>query len=421
MNFFNEQRKIIALSSLGGMLEYYDFITYGVFAIYFSKLFFPNNNSLVSILAAYSIFFIGYIIRPIGGVILSHIGDEYGRKRVMVITMVLMGISSFGIGILPTYATIGIAAPILLLLFRILQGLAFGGEISCIIIYISETISSKKARTMRLVFALMVSGLLIAMLLHLFLVHVLTMQQIVMFGWRIGFILGGLVCFISYQVRKKLYETNAFKNIKSKHKYPFVVLIRRHLAKVFIGIALIASMAAASSMSIIFMPTYLVAFMKLSNQQVGNTIIVGLIAYIIAIYFSGYVLDKFEVTKVMLVNLIILILMTPLAYWLLKIHFNLPLTLFLFNFCVGLVVTPAIMILAKLFPTNISLTGVAISYNLGYILFAGVYTFLVVGLITKFNHIFLIPVIAIWLIALTSIYALMKYKKIINSTKPQNI
>jgi MFS family permease len=186
LGFSHEQNKIIGLSSLGGMLEFYDFINYGVFAIYFSKLFFPSDNSLVSILAAYSVLFVGYVVRPIGGIIISHIGDEYGRKIVMILTMVLMGISSLGIGILPTYATIGIAAPILLLLFRLLQGFAFGGEISCVIVYISETITLKKSVAMGLVFALVAAGWLPAMLLYICVTHVLDPQQITEFGWRIG-------------------------------------------------------------------------------------------------------------------------------------------------------------------------------------------------------------------------------------------
>src|SRR6476620_8730379 len=101
-NFSTLQKKILTLSAFGGMLEFYDFIIYGIFAVYFSHQFFPSQNDLLVIIQTYVVFVLGYIARPIGGIIFSHIGDEYGRKKVLIITIILMGIASLGIGILPT-------------------------------------------------------------------------------------------------------------------------------------------------------------------------------------------------------------------------------------------------------------------------------------------------------------------------------
>ena len=104
----NKEKKIVRLAALGGMLEFYDFIIYGVFSVYFAQQFFPGDNSLLAIIKSYVIFILGYIARPIGGILFSHIGDEHGRKKVLIITIVLMGISSLAIGLLPTYEQIGI-------------------------------------------------------------------------------------------------------------------------------------------------------------------------------------------------------------------------------------------------------------------------------------------------------------------------
>ena len=123
-----EERKIVGLAALGGMLELYDFAIYGMFAVYFAHQFFPSTNAYTAILETYMVFSLGFILRPLGGIIFSHIGDEYSRKNVLVYTILIWG-ASVGIAFLPTYATIGMAAPLLLLLFRLLQGLAIGGEV----------------------------------------------------------------------------------------------------------------------------------------------------------------------------------------------------------------------------------------------------------------------------------------------------
>ena len=140
----NEEKKIVRLAALGGMLEFYDFIIYGIFSVYFAQQFFPSGNPLLAVVKSYIVFILGYIARPIGGIFFSHIGDEQGRKRVLIITIVLMGVSSLGIGLLPTYDQIGIAAPLLLLTLRLVQGLALGGELPSTYVYISESMPQKK-------------------------------------------------------------------------------------------------------------------------------------------------------------------------------------------------------------------------------------------------------------------------------------
>ena len=218
-----EQKKVIFLSSMGGLLEFYDFTVYGLFAVYFSSQFFPSTNQFISIIASYSVFVMGYIVRPIGGIIFSHIGDEIGRKTVMILTMILMGLASLGLGLVPTYAQIGVWAPILMLLFRLIQGLAIGGELPSMIVYVSESIPNQRGLAMGGIFSGTVTGLLPGMLINLLITHYLTAEQISRFGWRIPFIVGGLLCVVAYQVRKKLHETVAFTNLQQHDRFPIVV------------------------------------------------------------------------------------------------------------------------------------------------------------------------------------------------------
>ena len=150
--------------------------------------------------------------------------------------MALMGIASLGLGFLPTYAQIGIWAPILMLLCRLIQGLAIGGELPGMIVYITESMPSKRGYCMGGILAGTVSGLIPGMLINLLLIHYLTSAQINAYGWRIPFILGGLLCFIAYQIRSKLHETNAFTNLKTRDKFPFIELLQHHFNKVIIGV-----------------------------------------------------------------------------------------------------------------------------------------------------------------------------------------
>src|SRR3990167_3168691 len=165
-NFTATEKKVLTLASLGGMLEFYDFVIYGIFSVYFANQFFPAHNYLMSIIESYVVFVLGYIARPIGGIIFSHIGDEHGRKQVLVITVVLMGLSSLGIGILPTYDHIGKLAPILLLILRLIQGFALGGELPSTYVYIRESVIDKTTLAFGITMCGIVSGLLLGMLIN---------------------------------------------------------------------------------------------------------------------------------------------------------------------------------------------------------------------------------------------------------------
>ena len=205
-NLSKEEQRVTWLSSLGGMLEFYDFTIYGLFAVYFSQQFFPTHDTFISLIASYSVFVVGYIVRPLGGILFSHIGDEWGRKKVLILTMMLMGISSLGMGLLPNYSQIGIYAPALMLFFRLTQGLAIGGELPSMIVYASECMPNKRGYAMGGVFSGTLAGLIPGMLINIFILNTLSQEDVLLFGWRIPFVLGGLLCIVAYFVRRELHE-----------------------------------------------------------------------------------------------------------------------------------------------------------------------------------------------------------------------
>lgn len=367
-----EERKIISLSSLGGMLELYDFAIYGTFSIYFAHQFFPSSNPYTVILETYMVFLLGFILRPIGGLLFSHIGDEFGRKKVLILTIFIMGISSLGIACLPTYQSIGILAPCLLLFCRLLQGLALGGELPTTYVYLSESLSNKKILAFGITMASIFSGYLLAAAVNYLLTYLFSVEQLNQFAWRIPFVIGGVICLISYRIRKTLHETPEFKNIMSKPKVPIVYLFRKHWSQVIQGVIFSAIQQVFSVLAIIFMATYMRTFLHIPNNLVGLLLPIALSATVLVIFLFGYWFRKADnVSQLMWWSLIVNLIIVPVAYYVIGQKLSLfggYILLMIGHGLFGLLVP---LYLTSLFPSNIRLSGVATCYNLSITSFAG--------------------------------------------------
>ncbi len=407
----NEQKKVVLLSSLGGMLEFYDFTIYGLFSVYFAHQFFPKFDNFAAVIASYSIFVVGYIARPIGGVVFSHIGDEIGRKTVLILTMILMGASALGMGLLPTYSQIGIWAPILMLALRILQGIAIGGELPSTIVYVTESIPSQKSIAMGIVFAGTLCGLLPAMLINIYITHYLTEQQLNDFGWRIPFILGGILCFIAYQVRRKLHETTAFTNLQQHNRFPFAELIQHHFGKVIIGVGLVSIMATPILLLILFMPTYLTKILKFPTHSVSNVILFTTVISVIFTYLSGLISTKFSPYKLMQICTILIAFAAAICYIMIAYNKNLFIALSIFAVFQGLLVSIPPVLLSTLFPVHIRLTGVALSYNLSFIFFGGLTPIVITTIIKHTGLLYTAPIICMIFTSIITLLALVYYRK----------
>lgn len=406
-----EQKSIIFLSSLGGMLEFYDFTIYGLFAVYFAGQFFPSDNHFATIIAGYAVFLIGYVVRPLGGIIFSHIGDEIGRKTVLILTMILMGVASLGLGLLPTYADIGIWAPIIMVLLRLLQGLAIGGELPSMIVYATESIPHQRGHAIGGIFSGTVSGLLPGMLINLLITHCFTLQQIHYFGWRIPFILGGFLCLVAYQVRRKLQETTAFSHLKQHAQFPFGELIKHHFGKMLIGVGLVSMMATPIILAIIFMPTYLTTILKFNPEQVSNTMLFVTALSVLSIYIMGLMADRYSPYKLMRNGIFMIVLAAATCYFMLAKGYSLTLALTIFAIFQGaLVVFPPIL-LSYLFPIQIRLSGVALSYNLAFVFFGGLTPIAVTAIIEHTHMLYMAPFMCILMVSFVALFALYQSRK----------
>ncbi|MDQ5948844.1 MAG: hypothetical protein QG651_1338 [Pseudomonadota bacterium] len=392
-----QERKIVGLAALGGMLEFYDFIIYGMFSVYFAHQFFPSNNQLLSIIESYVVFVLGYLSRPIGGMLFSHIGDEHGRKKVLVITIILMGISSLGIGLLPTYQQIGVIAPIGLVVFRLLQGLALGGELPSTYVYISESMPNKRGSGFGITMVGVNSGLLLGSLINQLLNFAFTPAELTSYGWRIPFILGGVICLISYKIRQTLHETAAFQRIEDKPEFPLGFLFKHHLPQMIAGIATTAIMSGLVVVAIIFMPTYLHNILKVENRTISLIMTFAMLSNVSMIYILGKVANTTSPYLILRNLLIASVILIPFSYWLISLQFYAAGTIILATL-EGAAAMIIPYLVTCLFPAKIRLTGVAMCYNIGFTIFGGMAPIIISSGIKADYGIYATPLIYMFII-----------------------
>ncbi len=231
-----EPKKAALASFVGSMLEYYDFFIYGAAAgLVFPKVFFPESEASTGVLLSLATFGVAYVARPVGAVVIGHFGDVLGRKKMLVLTLLLMGVSTFAIGLIPSYAAIGVAAPVLLVLMRVLQGLSAAGEQSgANSMTLEHAPEGRRGFFTSFTLQGTQAGLILANLVFLP-IALLPEDQLLSWGWRIPFFLSALVVAVGYWVRRSLPETPDFERAEQQHevaKLPVAVLFRDHWAAV---------------------------------------------------------------------------------------------------------------------------------------------------------------------------------------------
>ena len=202
--------KTVVLSALGGGLECYDFIIFAIFAKNIGDTFFPASSTVATLIQSYLVFAIGYLARPLGGVIFSHFGDLYGRKKSFSVSISMMGISTLLMSFLPGFDKWGLLATVVFILLRIFQGLSIGGEIPGALVFVSEHFPLKKGAACAIILLFLNCGLLLGDLIHVLLTRFLPENLFNAYGWRIAFFIGGFSALISFYIRRSLEETHSF-------------------------------------------------------------------------------------------------------------------------------------------------------------------------------------------------------------------
>ncbi|WP_419419386.1 MFS transporter [Legionella sp. D16C41] len=377
------QKKLLFVSSLGGVLEFYDFIIYALFASYLSEAFFPTVHPLVSLMITFATFAIGYVVRPLGGIIFGHFGDRLGRKSMFVLSILLMAIATLGIGCIPSYNQIGLSAPILVLACRILQGLSIGGEIPGAITYVSESIPEQRGLACGIIFCALTLGIVIGSVMHAVIVSTLTNDQIHTYGFRLPFIIGGIMGLFSYKLRLKLKESAQFQAIESHlEKFPVLTVIKEQGRNTLSGMLITALCAAIITALFLFIPSYFTQILNLpATSYIWERTGAVALGSFLAIPF-GFLSDKLNLKKMILILCCLVIL---LAYPIFVIYAYFPkyylIALGLSSLLMGMSAGIIPSFLSTLFPTSIRFSGIAVSYNLGFALFGGFTPFISFSLI----------------------------------------
>ena len=353
------ERKIILLASLGGALEFYDFVIYVIFAPIISQIFFPETDRMASLMSVYAVFAIGYLIRPLGGIAFSHFGDKYGRKKTFIFSVMLMAVPTALIGLLPTYERLGIFSSIMLIFLRLLQGLSIGGEIPGAITFTCEHVNPRsRSLACGVIFGCLNFGIFLGAMISLILTNQLSPEQLLTFGWRIPFIFGGLLGIFSFYIRKQMTESPLFlefKNNAERSRIPFIEAITLYWRKILQGIGLTCLGAVVINLLFLYMPTYLSTFLAYPKEEATLFNTLNLAFYSALLVFFCWCADRLGRKAVLLTGALGFIFLSYFLFVALSMQTTMYLVM---GLAVLAVLSSSIMVypsmLVELFPTSIA-------------------------------------------------------------------
>ncbi|AEB27860.1 MFS transporter [Francisella hispaniensis] len=405
-------RKNILPALAGNIADWYEFYMYGMFAApVIAKLFLPQQEYFIALLYTYLTFTLGFFIRPLGALFFGYFSDKYGRKKILFYSLLLMGIPTLLMALLPTYASIGIYAPIFLMLIRILQGFAVGGEIGGAAAFILE--SSNKNRQ-NISGALLISSSFFALLLassvSYCLLNLLSNNQILEWGWRIPFIFGFIIILSGLYIRYKSSETQEFLELKTKKstvKNPISDAIKYEWNNMIITFFLSSLIAVLVFMGISYMPTYASHYLHYDFKHVLLICTLNIIVLMFSSIIFGYIADRIGGKKVLMYSCIVLFIAAlPIYQTIIKNHQLVSIAIFSLAIISGAVIGPIFANTAGLFPVKNRNSGFGISFNISVSLFGGTAAFLMTLLITTTGN-YLIPALYIMFLCIPFFIALL--------------
>lgn len=377
------QRKLLFLSSLGGVLEFYDFIIFALLASYLAKAFFPAENALVSLMETFATFAIGYLVRPLGGLVFGHIGDKRGRKQTFTASILLMAIATFAIAFVPTYQSIGVAAPLMLTLLRVIQGLSIGGEIPGAIAYVSESLPDKKGLGTSIVFAGLQLGIVLGLVAQGVMVTLLSPENMQSFGWRVPFFIGGCFGLLGYFLRQHLEETPSFRKIEHQiEAVPLLTVFKKESRNAVAAMFIVGMGATDITLLFLFTPSYISNILHITDARYVWLNASAVVLMAIINMMVGFLADRLpRIRMLRLITILTFLLSLPIFYIYVMHYASVKLALLLSSVLAGLSWGVIPSLISDLYPTKIRYSGIAVSYNVGFALFGGLTPFIASALI----------------------------------------
>lgn len=368
--------KILLPSIVGNILEWYDFLLYGFFASTLAQLFFPAEDKMTSLLATFGVFALGFLMRPLGSAIFGHFGDRMGRKKMLIISLSLMAISTALIGCLPTFSQVGVLASLLLTGCRLLQGLALGGEFGYSIYLIEHAGQKHRGLYSGLAMASASLGMLLSSAIAAITHSSFDYTQLMSWGWRVPFLIGIILGIVGLYFRLRMPETQLFLNTKKTGRivnFPLYQSIRKQPLLQVQAILLAFLPALVLYLGFIYMPTYLSTYTKLS---INTALIINTISIVFVVFglpLVGYISDKIGRKPIFVASGIICSLIAyPLFSLALTGTFmNAVMVQILFVILLSLSYAILPVTLVEMVPTNIRYSTTALAYNVGNSIFGG--------------------------------------------------
>jgi MHS family proline/betaine transporter-like MFS transporter len=365
--------RIVLLASLGGTLEFYDFVIFGIFAKDIADAIFPNPTPLISLMVSFAAFAAGYLARPIGGIVLSHFGDRYGRRRVFLISIFVMSGATLGMGLVPSFATWGVAASVLMVVLRLVQGFCLGGELPGALTYVVETAPQHAPFVCSVVFTCVTLGVAVATGVSLAVRTWLPTELVATLGWRVAFVLGGLGGLLSFVLRRSLEESPEFARMKQlASRQPFREVLRAHLPRVAVGVSVLAATAGFNGLYFAHMAAYMSGVLRYDPRQAVVSQTIGVIVHALGILAVGRLANDVPPRLLLRAGSIALVALAFPFYAALAGRGMSPtLLLLLAGVGASFVNGTFAVLLTDLFPTRVRFSGVALGFNAAFTVFSG--------------------------------------------------
>jgi MFS transporter, MHS family, proline/betaine transporter len=380
--------RALVAAGVGNLVEWYDFAVYGAFATIIAITFFPGSDPTARLLASFAVFATAFLIRPVGAVLFGRLGDRMGRRRVLAMVIVLMAVATAGIGLLPGYATIGMFAPLLLILLRSAQGLSVGGETGGATAFVVEYApANRRGWYGAWLWATLALGVAGGIGVAILLARVFSQATLAGWGWRLAFLATLPLGLIGLYLRLRLDETPQFRaaqRARAVAQRPVIETVRGYPGRLLIGVALVAALALTFNLFFFYLPSYLATALAIPLPRALAASLVGLGLVAVAAPVLGRLSDRVGRKPLLVVGTLILLVVTLPAFLLIRggRPFSLPLGYALVGLPLScLAIVPSF--LAELFPTPIRSTALAITYGAGSALFGGTAPFLATLLVQR--------------------------------------
>lgn len=417
-------RQVASASLLGSVVEWYDFFLYGTMAaLVFNKQFFPEFSPLVGTIIAFGTFAAGFITRPLGGFIFGHWGDRLGRKKMLVLTMLIMGVSTFCMGLLPTHAQIGSTAAVILIILRMLQGIGLGGEWGGAVLLCVEHAPADKRGWYSSWPQLGVPIGLLMSTLAVTATGMLPDNAFQTWGWRIPFLISIVLVVVGLVIRLKVEEPPAFKSLEDedeKAKFPLLEVFLKHPKVTFLAMGARVSESVTFNVYNAFLVTYTVTVLKLNKSVVLNALLVAAVVGVVVILAAGRTSDRIGRRPVFGGGAALALISAFPIFWMVNTRSPLLITLAVvigWGIAACMMFGPEGAMFAEVFPTRIRYSGMSAVYQIGVIPTGAIAPLISTSLVERYGTVWpvAIYVIAMAAITLVSLFFLPEtHRRVIN-------